>query len=265
MKTLIIGERLNSSNKKIRKLFETRNLESLFSIVEAQLAGGAEIIDINSSILMENERDALFWAGDSILEEFSIKISVDSPDTGVLSSAVTRYGENCIVNSLTCDEEIMEDILPSIAASGASLILLLKSREGIPVTAQGRLKLAEKAVTWISRAGIPAGNVLFDPVFSPVATENSGLSVTLETLGMLSDNYPGYRKVGGLSNVSYGLPMRKLINRTFMSMALSHGITALICDPTDSKLMEMVRVAEVLTGQDPGCRNFLRNYRSRKS
>ncbi|MBN2184610.1 MAG: dihydropteroate synthase [Candidatus Krumholzibacteriota bacterium] len=265
MKTIIIGENLNSSRKKIRDMLVSRDVSALTDSVKKQIEGGADYIDINASILMDGEKDALFWAGDLILNKYEAKLSIDSPDLDLLSEAAERYGAKCIINSLTCDEDQYKKMLPRLKSSGSSFILLLKSREGIPSDAGGRISLARKAVRRTEEAGIPSSRVFIDPVFAPVATEFSGNSVTLSTLEMLSKEFSSYGRVGGLSNISYGLPNRRLLNRTFLSMALAKGITALICDPTDQKLVEMLKTSEAIMGYDTGCREFLRYYRANRA
>ncbi len=262
MKTIIIGENLNSSRKKVRDILESRDADSLADSVERQMAGGAGYIDINSSILMEGERDALFWAGDLILGRYEVKLSVDSPDTGLLAEAADRYGERCIINSLTCDEGDLQNLLPRIRASGSSLILLLKDRNRIPGDASGRIALASEAVRKIEENGIAPSRVFIDPVFSPVATQSSASSVTLDTLERLSAEFGPYGRVGGLSNISYGMPKRRLLNRAFLSMVIAKGITALICDPTDRRLVETLKASEALIGYDAGYREFLAYHRA---
>ncbi|MBN2069878.1 MAG: dihydropteroate synthase [Candidatus Krumholzibacteriota bacterium] len=264
MKTVIIGEKLNSSNRKIRDIFESRDEDSLLLSAGGQLGGGADYIDINSSMLMEGEKEALFWAGDAILERYDTKLSIDSPNLALLTEAAERYGERSIINSLTCDDDILAQALPVLRASGSSFILLMKNRKGIPSDAEGRISLARMALKMIEKMDIPDNRVMLDPVFTPVATGLAGSSVTLATLEKLSIELPSFGRVGGLSNISYGLPMRRLLNRTFLAMAVAKGITALICDPTDKKLMGILKSAEAIAGSDKGCREYLRYYRASK-
>ncbi len=262
MKTIIIGELLNSSNKKIRSMFGTGDLDSLLDIADSQVRAGASYIDINTSLLMEREMEALITTGNEIRKKSGAGISVDSPDPKVLMEGARVFGPECIVNSITCDDETLKLVLPVVFSSGSQVIVLLKDRNGIPPTADGRLKLAGKASEAASREKLPQDKLFFDPVFSPVATEKKGLVIALETIRMLKELYPGSHRVGGLSNISFGLPLRRLLNRTFLSMAVSHGIDTVICDPTDIGLIETLRASEAITGIDPGCRQLLSYFRS---
>lgn len=265
-KTVIIGEKLNSTNTKIRKIFENRDIDELLSISGAQIEAGASWIDINAAMLMERELDTILWAGRAILERFDKGISADSPDTGVLEKCAVEFGERCIINSLTADEDLLGKMMPVLAQAGAGVIIMLKTVDGIPPRPADRLGLAREAAEIAEKNGLPPGKIFFDPVFQPVATGSEGLETALETLRALSGEMPDFHRIGGLSNVSYGLPKRKVVNRTFLSMAVSHGLTAVICDPTDGSLIDTLKAAEALAGIDPGCLRFLKHYRdSRKS
>ena len=125
------------------------------------------------------------------------------------------------------------------------------------------MTLADRAVRAAAAAGMPPDRVFLDPVCTPIATTAGGLGVTLDTLRGLLRELPAYHRIGGLSNISFGLPLRRLLNRTFLPMAVQCGLSAVICDPTDSRLMESLRAAEAITGLDAAAKNFLRYYRSR--
>ncbi len=263
--TVIIGEKLNSTNAKVRKVLENRDIDSLLSIAGAQIDGGASWIDINAAMLMDKELDAILWAGRAILDRFDKGISADSPDTAVLEKCAAEFGERCIVNSLTADGEILGKMMPVLSQAGAGVIIMLKTAEGIPPRPEERLGLAREAAEIAAGCGMPHGKIFFDPVFQPVATGSEGLETALGTLHALSDDMSDFHRVGGLSNVSYGMPKRKVVNRAFLAMAVSHGLTAVICDPTDSSLVDTLKAAEALTGVDPGCLRFIKHYRdSRK-
>jgi 5-methyltetrahydrofolate--homocysteine methyltransferase len=260
--TIIIGEKLNSTNSKIRKIFENRDLDSLLATAGEQIEAGASWIDINAAMLMERELETLLWAGGAILEKFDKGVSADSPDVHVLEKCAAEFGERCIVNSLTADEELLTKMLPVLSRVGAGVIIMLKTEDGIPPRADERLGLAREAVNIAADSGIEPGRIFFDPVFQPVATGSEGLGTALATLRALTSELPGYHRIGGLSNVSYGLPKRKVVNGAFLSMAVSHGLDAVICDPADARLVDMLKASEALTGIDPGCLRFIKHYRA---
>ena len=265
-KILIIGERLNSSNPRVKKLFQEQNDGELLDVAQEQVAGGASYIDLNASMIMKGEEEALRWGARIVSTNLEAGVSLDSPNTDVLLKVIPEFGSRAILNSLTTDEEVLGEALPVVSDCGGGVVVILKSREGIPATADGRLSLAETVVTAVSKAGIPPGKVFLDPIFSPLATSMGGLSVALETIAGLRREYPEFQRIGGLSNISFGLPSRRLLNRTFLAMVLSQGLTAVICDSTDRRIVETLKTSEAILGLDPGIRNFLQFYRdSRKS
>jgi cobalamin-dependent methionine synthase I len=260
---LLIGEKLNSSNPAVKTILGERDEESLIESAQSQLDCGASFIDLNASMLMGDEADALSWGARIITERLAAGISLDSPNVDLLLDLTARFGERAMLNSLTCDEEVLEKALPVLSKAGAAAVVILKDRTGIPPTVDGGLELAERAARRIAPSGIDPRKVFFDPVFAPVAASPDGLRRALQTTAALGKAHPECQRVGGLSNISYGLPMRRLLNRTFLSMAVSHGITALICDPTDARLKETLVAAEAVAGLDPGCRDYLHFYRTR--
>ena len=263
--TVIIGERLNSSIPASRTILESRDEEALRGLAEAQVAAGASWIDVNASMLREEERDTILWAGGLLMEHTEVGISADSPDPRILEECARAFGRRCLLNSVTADDQAIGGMLPAAATAGASIIVMLKTDAGIPGTAVGRIDLAAAVSRRCVDAGLPPDRLFLDPVFQPIAT-GADLRVVLETLDLLAAEFPDHHRVGGLSNVSFGLPLRRLVNRTFLAMAVSRGLTAVICDPTDRRLIDLLAAAEALAGLDQGCRRLLRRYRdSRRS
>jgi 5-methyltetrahydrofolate corrinoid/iron sulfur protein methyltransferase len=261
---LLIGERINSTNTRMRQVLETRDEEALVRIAREQVQGGASYIDVNASMLMQQEKEALRWAAQCIVAEIGVGISLDSPNTEILLGVLPDIDGGVILNSFTCDDESLERAFTAALDRGSGVIVMLKNREGIPGTVDGRMHLADAVQRAADAAGVPPELVYIDPVFTPLATSTEGLQVVLGTISALKDRYPAYRRIGGLSNVSFGLPMRKTVNRTFLTMALSHGLDTVICDTTDTVLMDSLAAAEAVIGLDPGCRRILKRYREKK-
>ncbi|MCK4538439.1 MAG: dihydropteroate synthase [Candidatus Krumholzibacteria bacterium] len=265
MNTILIGEGINSSNKRVRALFEAEDIDGLLELAATQVDCGADYIDVNASMMMSGEKEALFKVAGEIINRQGVNVSIDSADPDLLISAAGLYGERCLLNSFACTDEVFERYLPEASASGAGIIVMLKNDRGVPSEAEARAILAEKAVSLMRKNGMPDEKIFIDPVFSPLATDISGLETALETMDLVARLYPDCRLTGGLSNVSYGLPMRRLVNRTFLAMAIPHGLAAVICDVTDRALIEALVASEALSGFDKGCRNLLKHYRGQGS
>jgi len=260
---LVIGELLNSSNTRIRELLENRDEKKLLEIAEAQLTAGAFAVDLNAGMMMEDERETLLWAARVIRSKLDATVSLDTPKTDLLIELAAEFKEGAILNSFTADEDEMERALEAAGRTGSAVIIMLKSGEGIPETAMLRLDLASRVSVLARRSGLDTSRVFLDPVLTPLATARDGLRVSLDTIGGLKRNFPNFRTIGGISNVSFGLPRRRLVNRTFLAMALSRGLDAAICDPTDPDIIGTLRAAEAASGSDPGCKGFLAHHRSR--
>jgi 5-methyltetrahydrofolate--homocysteine methyltransferase len=264
-KITLIGEKIISSNRSVKEMMLRRDSKKLFKMAEEQISAGASVIDINSAMLMKDELDAMIWAAGSVIEQFDIKVSIDSPDIDILEKSLKEFGNRVIVNSLSADGEELSRMLPLISECQAGVIIILKDRSGIPVSSKGRLELAYKTVNLLEKAHVSPDNVYFDPIVTTIGAEMNGGKVVLEAFSDLKQYLPEYKRVGGLSNISFGLPLRKLLNKTFLSMAIANGMTTVICNPTDRGLIETLRAAETIVGADPGCRDFLKYYRKTKN
>ncbi|MFA4947945.1 MAG: dihydropteroate synthase [Candidatus Krumholzibacteriia bacterium] len=258
---LLIGEKLNSTHSAVRRILEERDAAAFREIVEAQIEGGASCIDLNAAMLMSEEEDALRWGAAIVREAFGVPVMIDSPDRRILASLGDEYGGDCMLNSISADGEALEEILPAAARAGAGVVVMLKDMRGIPPSAEEKLSLAARVSVSAAKAGIAPERLFIDPVFSPIATASGGTNAVLECIRGIKERFPAHRTIGGLSNVSFGLPERKLLNRSFAAMAAAFGISALICDTTDRELMKTVKASETLSGHDRSCRKFLEWYR----
>ena len=133
--------------------------------------------------------------------------------------------------------------------------------DGIPKDVEGRLDACELIMAHLTRLGMKAEQIFFDPLVLPLSVDPSQGLVTLQTIEQIKSRYPDARTVMGLSNISYGLPNRKLVNRAFLLMAAYAGLDAAITDPLDTKIMSFIKIADMLTGKDSSCRGYLRAYR----
>ncbi len=260
-KLRIIGEILNSSNASARAIYEKRDEEALLNSAKLQLEAGAFAVDLNASMLMEKERETLLWAARSISEKLDAIVSLDSPDAALLLDIAPEFGKQAILNSFTADKDQIEAALKVVSETGASAVVMLKDNRGVPKTAMLRLELASLVSTLAGASGVPQEMIFLDPILTPVATTPGGLAIALDTIEALKRNFPNFHSIGGVSNVSFGLPRRGLVNSTFLAMALSRGLDAAICDPTEERIIAVLAAAEAIDGRDPGCRRFLKFHR----
>ena len=262
---IIIGEKLNASNKSVGQAILTRDSEFVANLTRAQAEAGADFIDVNSGMGrsgQDQEKTAMEWLVETVQAATDKPIAIDSDAPEVIEAALRKYrGDRLIINSVTAEPVKLASIGALVAERQAWVIALAMGNEGIPDKVEKRLDACELIMTHLTRLGITAEQVLFDPLVLPISVDSNQGLVTLKTLEQIKSRYPGARTVMGLSNISYGLPNRKLINRAFLLMAAYAGLDAVILDPLDAKMVSLVKVADMLSGRDPLCKKYIRAHR----
>jgi cobalamin-dependent methionine synthase I len=262
---LVIGERINASNHSVGEAIARGDGEFVAGLAQAQAAAGADYIDLNAGTARgdgDNETAVMEWLVEVVQRATDRPLTIDSESPGVIEAALRKYsGDSLMINSVTAEPSRLEPIGSLAASHGASLVALAMDEEGIPPTAEKRLAACDRIMAYLAGLGIAPERVFFDPLVIPVSVDTGQGLVTLETLEGIKSRYPAAKTVMGLSNISYGLPGRNLINRSFLVMAAYAGLDAAILDPLDTRIMSLLRVANLLTGRDPMCRGYLRAHR----
>ena len=262
---LVIGENINASNKSVAEAITCSDKEYLQNLARAQVAAGADFIDVNSGVgssSPENESATMGWLVEVVQEVTDMPLVIDSSSPGVIEAALRKYrGERLIINSVTAELDKLVSIGSLAAEHKAWVVALAMGASGIPSTVEERLAACEQIMAQLTKLGLGAEQILFDPLVLPVAVDSAQGLVTLKTLEQIKSRYPFAKTVMGLSNISFGLPGRKLVNRAFLLMAAYAGLDAVIVNPLDAKMMSFIKVADMLTGRDRACRGYLRAYR----
>jgi 5-methyltetrahydrofolate corrinoid/iron sulfur protein methyltransferase len=262
---LVIGEKINASNNAVAEAITKRDEEFLVNLAKAQTLAGADFIDVNAGSgngsLQEAKAD-IKWLVGIIQAASGQPLSIDSDIPEVIEAALEEYhGERLIINSVTAEPARLESIGPLVAERQARVIALAMGTDGIPAHVEERLNACAQIMSYLTGLGIKAEQVLFDPLVLPIAVDTCQGLVTLKTIEQIKSRYPEAGVVMGLSNISYGLPKRKLVNRAFLLMATYVGLDAAIVDPLDNKAMSLIKVADMLVGKDSSCRAYLRAHR----
>ena len=262
---LVIGENINASNKLVAEAIAKRDEEFLVNLAKAQARSGADFIDVNAGSgygSLQETTAAIRWLVGIIQAAIKQPLAIDSDSPEVIEAALQEYhGERLIINSITAEPARLESIGPLVAERQAHVIALAMGTEGIPDRVEKRLTACEQIMAYLTGLGVKAEQVLFDPLVLPIAVDTRQGLVTLKTIEQIKSRYPDAKTVMGLSNISYGLPRRKLVNRAFLLMAAYAGLDAVIVDPLDNKAMSLIKVADMLVGKDPSCRAYLRAHR----
>jgi 5-methyltetrahydrofolate--homocysteine methyltransferase len=260
----IIGERINPTG---RKAFQTQlqagDLSQLEIDVAEQIAGGADVLDVNVGDPLADEIGLMAQAVPMVQGLTDVPLCIDSSIIEALEAGLSAYEGKALVNSVTGEDERLELILPIVAKHGAAVIGLANDDE-IPMDAQRRLEVARKIVSAAGDHGIPPEDVVIDPLAMPVGAEPRAVTLFLETVQLIRDEL-GVNMTCGASNTSFGLPDRHTLSGTFLAVAQSHGLTSAIMDARSPKCVDAVRATDFLLGQDAWGARWIAAHRQKQA
>ena len=260
---IVIAERINATRKGIKPALLNRDEARIRQEAREQAAAGAAWLDVNAAAEPELELELMEWLVGVVQAEVKTPLAIDSASPAVIEAGLKlhRNGKP-LVNSITMETGRFEPVLPLVKEYGAAVIGLALDDRGIGKTAAERLKVVERMTEEVNRRGIPLADLYVDPIVLTVSSDQGSGRLALEVLQQIKTRWPEVKTTAGLSNVSFGLPNRSLLNRTFLAMLLAAGLDSAIVDPLDQKLMAAIRAGETLLGQDPYCRNYLKAFRA---
>ncbi|HEY5188244.1 MAG TPA: dihydropteroate synthase [Solirubrobacteraceae bacterium] len=260
----IIGERINPTG---RKLFAEQlrggDLSTVTADAIAQAQAGADVLDINAGIPLVDEPELLMSMIRAAQDAVDLPICIDSSVIEALEAGLSVYEGRALVNSVTAEDERLEEILPLVARHGAAVIGLANDETGIPQTPEERLINARKIVSSAGDHGIAADDVIIDPLAMTVGADTEAVTTTLATISLISDEL-GVNMCLGASNVSFGLPQRHVLNAAFLPMAMAAGLTSAIMS-TASVCVESVRASDLLLGHDAWGASWIAAHRARQA
>jgi len=261
---LIIAERINATRRRIAQALRDRDARLIAREARRQAEAGADYIDVNAATDPASELDGLLWAVGVVREATDLPICLDSSNPDVLRAGLDAAGSGPVMlNSVTGEREKLARVLPLAADSGALLVALAMDEKGLPQTAQARLEIAARIADAADEAGIPRQRLYVDPCIQPLCTSPEQAQEVLSAVRRIMDELPGVHTTCGLSNISFGLPDRNLINRTYLACLIASGLDSAILDPTAEGVMHTVRAAEALAGRDEFCMNYISAMRAR--
>lgn len=258
----IIGEKINGTLKQVSKALAERDAAFIQALARRQVEAGADLLDVNAGTLSDQEPDDLVWLTKTVQEAVDVPLCLDSANPRALAAALGEVRQAPLINSISGERKRLDGILPLARNHGCSVIVLALDENGIPQGMEGRLVVIRRVIAETRQIGLPDEKVYVDPLVMAIATNMESGLITLETMRAVRAEFPCVHLSVGLSNISFGLPARSLINRVFLILALSAGLDTAIIDPLDQELREALLTAELLLGRDRHCRNYTRAYRS---
>ncbi len=259
---LVIAERINATRSAIARALEERDADLLAQEAQTQADAGADFIDVNAGKDPAKEPENLAWAVRVVQEATDLPLCVDSSNPEALEVALDLVERRPVMlNSVTAEPQRMQQVLPLAADSGARLVALTMDEGGLPKTAEERVDIADRLVEAATEAGVEVGRLYVDPCIQPVSTNPEQGMEVIGAVFRVMEAFPGIHTTGGLSNVSFGLPRRNVVNRTFLAQLIAAGLDSAIMDPTAEGMMETVLAGEALAGRDDFCMNYVRAMR----
>jgi len=246
---IIIGEKINSTLKAVRPAIENYDAASIKDLAKRQYDAGAAYLDVNAGMFVNEEPERLVWLINTIQEDVDAPFAIDSPNPVAVKAALeANRNPKPIINSITDEKARFNAIMPLVAEYKTSVIALCMDDNGMPETTDERVKIAERMIEKLTKEGIALSDIFIDPLVRPVGTGSHYGKVAIETIRKVKEEFPDVHIACGLSNISFGIPARKLMNQTFLIAAMAAGMDGAILDPLDKKLMSFIYAGEALLG-----------------
>jgi cobalamin-dependent methionine synthase I len=260
MHMIIVGEKINTSRKSIADAVKERDAEFIGEVAREQAEAGAHYIDVNAGTFLDQEIDCLCWLVEVVQNEVDLPLCLDSPNPKVLSEAIKHHKGEAMINSISLEKDRYEALLPVITGQPCCVVALCMAEASMPNTVEERVQVGAELINKLTDQGIPLEKIYLDPLVQPVSVDTGMGTAVLGAIDKIMNEFPGVNTICGLSNISFGLPMRSLINRNFLSLCMNAGLSAAILDPTNKQLMATLLSTDMLLGRDEYCENFIEAY-----
>jgi cobalamin-dependent methionine synthase I len=262
---LLVGELINASRRAVGEAINSGNSSYIARLAKVQHEAGADYIDVNAALSVKEEPERLVWLVELVQARIRAPCCIDSPNPEAIEGALTAHDNSngpAMINSISLERDRYEFFLPVIRGADVKVVALCMSDAGIPQTAEQRLAIAGELINGLVRVGITIDNIYVDPLVQPAATGSHNGLEFLDSVERIMAEFPGVHTICGLSNISYGLPRRKFMNQTLMTMAIARGLDAALIDPLDKRMMANIVCSESLAGRDEFCQKYLQAFRT---
>lgn len=261
---IIIGEKINGTIPGVKKAIEEKDEELIRNLAVKQVEAGADYLDVCAGTAPEVEADTLKWLMDIVQDSVEIPLCIDSPNPRIIEQVFQYARKPGIINSVSEEGEKCEVIYPLISGTEWQVIALTCDKKGIPSDVQTRVEITRLMVEKAQNHNISPDRLHIDPLVMALSADNQSLLNFIETLRKVKELYPTIKVTSGLSNISFGMPLRRIINQHFLTIATYAGMDSAILDPCNREILTTLLATEALLGRDRYCRNFSNAYRKNK-
>ncbi len=261
---IIIGEKINGSIPSVAKAIAEKDADFIKNLAIAQTQAGATYIDVCASVEDSIELEVMKWLIDLVQQVSDLPIAVDSPNAKTCVEAMAYCNKPGLINSVSGEGDKMDIVFPKIAETKWDVVALLNGNKGIPKTAADRLEVFNEIMDKAKQYNIAPERFHIDPLVEMLCTAEDGISVVNEVISTIKKEYPTIHITGAISNISFNLPVRKLVNQAFLVLAMNAGLDSAILDPLNRDMMGMMYATEACLGKDYYCINYITAYRENK-
>ncbi len=260
MNMIIVGEKINTSRKSIAAAVEAQDVDFVSEVAREQAEAGAHYIDVNAGTFLDKEVDYLCWLVQVVQKAVDLPLCLDSPNPEALAEAIKHHKGEPMINSISLEKERFQALLPVVTDHPCRVVALCMAETSMPTTVEERVQVGAQLINELTNNGIPLEKIYVDPLVQPISVDTGMGTAVLGAIKSIMNDFPGVNTICGLSNISFGLPMRKTINRNFLALCMTSGLSAAILDPTDQELMATLLSADMLLGRDEYCESFINAY-----
>ena len=259
---VIVGEKINTSLKGITEAIKAKDKEFIQELAVRQSKQGSDYIDVNCGTLIDVEEEMLPWLVEIVQEVVDKPCCIDSPNPKALEAALKVHKGVPMINSITAEKSRYDDVINLVKQYDAKIVaLLIDDANGISPSDEVRTKIGIELINKMHEDGIQYENMYIDPLIQPISTDSNMGLVALNTIANIKQNFPEVHFMCGLSNISFGLPNRGLLNRTYLAMCMHAGLDGAVLDPGNSKMMSMIFAGEALLNKDRFTKKYLKAHR----
>ena len=258
---IIIGEKINGFIPKTLAAIESRDEDYIRFLAQGQSEAGATYIDVCAGTAAEIERETMEWLIPLVQGATDTPLCIDSSDAQIIVDMLPLADKVGCINSVSMEEGKCETIFPVIAGTDWRVVALTCDMNGIPADPKEKLRIAVEIMERADAYGIPHDHVLIDPLVTTLATSDDSMISFIEAEKMILDRFPEVHITSGLSNISYGMPYRKIVNMEFLALAMANGMDSAIIDPMCKDMLACMYATEALIGKDRRCKKYLKGYR----